>query len=94
MRELLDEDLYPELAEIVGTWTAGLPEIAGDYDGALLVDALSVDLPVELQLVAGDAGLALHASSPTQKIATTIMPVWHRLRISYRSEEGDDADGG
>ena len=93
------DDVFDPLATLVSAWMAGVPEAAVEFDGALEVSELAIDIPMELQLLhasdgelgvdgtyAGDK-LQIHASPPTQKIATTIMPVWHRLAVRYVAED-------
>lgn len=48
----------------------------------LFVARVSVDLPIELQVNVDDAGAVhLGTAPPTQHVATTTMPVLHRLRL-------------
>jgi hypothetical protein len=63
-----------------------------DGVGELLLESLIVDLPVELGIrPAAGSAVRLHASTPTQRIETTILPVWHRLRL--RLEASDEETG-
>lgn len=52
------------------------------------IDELTFDLPVELEpTVAEGLVTTLGASPPTQIIATTVMPVFHRLRVTLAEGE-------
>ena len=53
------------------------------------IDELTFDLPVELEPTVVDGLVStLGASPPTQIVATTVMPVFHRLRVTLA--EGED----
>lgn len=89
----------------MGTWRedTALPrlssfvlELAGVGDaarrGAAAVTELALDLPVELDVwPLPDGGVHLGASTPTQHVTTTVMPVLHRLvlRIAAEDDAGD-----
>lgn len=52
------------------------------------VEELTFDLPVELDpWYEGDLVNSLGASPPTQIVSTTVMPVFHRLRVTLAEEE-------
>lgn len=52
------------------------------------VRSLSLDLPVELSVGRGpDGRLTVLASPPTQRIATSFLPVFHRMRVHIQREE-------
>ena len=57
---------------------------------AMTVETLKLDMPVELGVNVDEGGqLQLRGAPPTQSIATTIMPVFHRLRLQVtREDEG------
>ncbi len=78
----------------LGRFVADLLSLDPDEDGGH-VAALTIAMPVELDALAlGDRVLALGASPPTQRIATSVLPVFHGLRITLMADEteGDDAD--
>lgn len=58
-------------------------------DGATLdVERVTLDLRIELAVRdAGDGRARIVASTPTQWTATTIMPVFHRLKVSVEREQ-------
>jgi hypothetical protein len=90
---LLDSDLLPPLAELLG----GFADLDGDEEpaaDAATVERVTVSLPFELEMWRQGAALDLRASPPTQKIETTILPVWHRLTVTIALEEEADADAG
>lgn len=84
--------------EMVAEALADLPEAPADpLDGrALVLDELSVDLPFEMTVEAGpDGALRIGTSPPTQLVETSVMPVWHRVRLRIAAEpaEAEDGDG-
>ncbi len=88
-------DPLPRLANLVEALVAVEP--GADATG-FEIASIMVDLPVEVQLGGeGDMVSALGVSPPTQRIETTILPVFHRLRVTLAAdvhwEEGDDAGG-
>lgn len=78
----------------LGTFVADILSIDQVKDGAAIA-ALEIALPLELDLlIGGDRVLALGASPPTQRIETTVLPVFHNLRVTLMADEmeGEDAD--
>jgi len=89
----------------MGTWRedTALPrlssfvlELAGAGDaprrGVAAVTELALDLPVELDVwPLAEGGVHLGASTPTQIVATTVMPVLHRLvlRVTASDDPGE-----
>lgn len=52
------------------------------------VRSLALDLPIELSVERDAAGrLAVLASPPTQRVATSVLPVFHRMRLRIEREE-------
>lgn len=78
-----DDALIP-ISEMIGNMTqfigqSGDPEIGQVYT----VEQLNFDLPIELQIEIDEEGrLTLKAAPPTQKIETTVMPVFHQIKLS------------
>jgi hypothetical protein len=65
-----------------------------EIDGQMDVRALQLELPVELSVGHDEAGrLAVYASPPTQRVATTFLPVFHRMALRIEREE-HIGDGG
>ena len=88
-----DELALPRLSEFLAGMLAldAATGLAARANGAMHVSALDVDLPVELELREDQGGaLTLGAAPPTQHVATTVMPVFHRMRLGViaRGEEG------
>lgn len=75
------DDLLPSLAEFVELITAPARETS-DH---LSVEEMTVEMPVELQLVSEGDGFNIRASAPTQHVATTVLPVWHNMRLTIRA---------
>jgi hypothetical protein len=77
----------PAVSELID---AIVPEdyVAGDR--TMTVDSVALDLPVELDAM-HDAGVVseLGISPPTQLIETTVMPVFHRLRLTVARAESE-----
>lgn len=60
--------------------------------GAVRVTALALDLPVELDVYEeGDGSVRVRACPPTQRVATTYLPVFHRMTVRIVCEEARDA---
>lgn len=84
-------DDLPPLRELLLGFVP-VPEDDGEDDdeASLLLESLAVDLPLELSLRrAAGAPLELLGSTPTQRIETTILPVWHRLRLTIVTDHGE-----
>lgn len=65
-----------------------------ELEGQMSVRAMRLDLPVELTVAHHpDGRLAVLASPPTQRVATTFLPVFHRMSLRIEREELD-GDGG
>jgi hypothetical protein len=79
-----DEELdLPPLGEFV----AELSQAGAAMEAGFHIDGLEVDLPVELELYGDGDHMTLSAGPPMQRTATTVMPVFHRLRISIEASE-------
>lgn len=88
--EIDPTDRLPTLGEFFGELAgAACAEPARSPDGVLFVREIALDLPFELDLLEESGAWQLDASPPTQKIETTIMPVWHRVRIRVRVDDGE-----
>lgn len=66
-------------------------QLAGE--DRMSVRALRLDLPVELTVAHDGGRLAVLASPPSQRVATTVLPVFHRMTVRIESEEVA-GDGG
>lgn len=78
------------LAELV----AGFGPDEGEFvpeaaPGRMWVERVTLDLPVEIEVTVDVADeVRLGSAPPTQQIATSIMPVLHRLRIGIVRNAG------
>ena len=71
-------------AELVAGFSPDEDELVSEVVGAgrMRVERVTLDLPVEIEVAVDAAGeIRLGSSPPTQHVATTIMPVLHRLRM-------------
>jgi len=60
-------------------------------DGSMQMTAITVAMPVELDVLSGGGRvLALGASPPTQAIETSVLPVFHQLRVTLVADGFDD----
>ena len=83
-------DRLPALMELVSDLADAAsvdPVSAGDE--MILVSEIKVDLPIELNLLEESGVWQIDASPPTQKIETTVMPVWHRVRLTVSVDNGE-----
>jgi hypothetical protein len=87
----MPDDTVPPLPPLAETVLA-MVDVDGIGNAAqeMHVSELTFDLPVEIEASA-DAGsvIALGLAPPTQIIATTVMPVFHRLRVTFVEGAGD-----
>ncbi|NIJ21102.1 hypothetical protein FHS95_002805 [Sphingomonas naasensis] len=81
-------DPLPPLGAFVGE----LMDLVDPSDPAGL-ERITVDMPIECDLLSGGgAVLALGASPPTQRIETSLLPVFHRLRVTLAALSDAEAD--
>jgi hypothetical protein len=73
------EDL-PELMELVLALVDGAMAETPEGEG-VVVESMTFDMPVELHVRTESGTLNVVAATPTQKIETSVLPVWHRMRI-------------
>lgn len=83
----IDEALIP-LSQVVESFLM-ISEPDSGMPLALCVDRIVVDFPLELQVeISQEENLILGAAPPTQRIETSFMPVFHRLKITIGRREG------
>jgi hypothetical protein len=59
-------------------------------NGALVVERMTVDTPMEFTLAPQDGALLFDAEGPSQTIETSVLPVFHRIRATVAlTEDGD-----
>ena len=79
-------DPLPPLGNFLANLLALEPE-----DGNIRMTAITVSMPVEFDILAGGGQvLALGASPPTQAIETSVLPVFHQLRVTLVADGSDD----
>ncbi|MBE7383758.1 MAG: hypothetical protein F6J95_020370 [Leptolyngbya sp. SIO1E4] len=55
---------------------------------ALTVEQLQVDMPIELRVTVEDDGsVSLNGAPPTQRTETTILPVFHQMKLRIVRED-------
>lgn len=66
---------------------ADLP-LEPEVEGVMRITDLELDLPIELEvrLAAGDR-LEIDVALPAQQIETTMMPVFHRMRLEVTTKD-------
>jgi hypothetical protein len=76
------EDRLPTLAGFLAELaSAASVDSDSTEEESILVSEIKVDLPIELNLLQEEGVWQLDAAPPTQKTETTVMPVWHRVRL-------------
>ncbi|NEQ70044.1 MAG: hypothetical protein F6K21_33430 [Symploca sp. SIO2D2] len=85
------KNLHSPLAEVVGQLTDWDEILAEPQTGSTMhVEAVKLEMPLELLIQADETGkLSLNGSAPTQTTETTIMPVFHRLKLRLEVDHGD-----
>lgn len=84
-----DWSLPPIAALVAGL--ADIDETAEELSaGSLSIDELSVASPMELEVLVDDDGtLRLTGSTPTQWTETTVLPVFHAIRLTIARSDGE-----
>ncbi|WP_017661028.1 hypothetical protein [Baaleninema simplex] len=75
--------LHSPFAEVVEQLT-GWEDLLEDPDSnsTMHVESIDIKMPLELQVNADESGeVSIGGSAPTQTIETTVMPVFHRLKL-------------
>ena len=88
--EILESDRLPPLADFLAELADAAtvdPEVSGD--DMMLVSELKVELPIEFNLVQEQGVWQLDAAPPMQKIETTVMPIWHQVRLRVSVDHGE-----
>lgn len=100
-----DEDALPPLAEVVASLVPVFGdeanEVNEDHEAELLppvavaplrLEQITLAFPLELEAhTAAGRLVALGASPPTQYTETTIMPVFHHLRLTIGVDDGSSS---
>ena len=81
-------DPLPPLGRFVGDLLA-LSEAAESGT----IERLTIALPIELDVgQSPDGSIKLGASPPTQRIETSILPVFHHLEVTLAADSDTDSD--
>ena len=55
---------------------------------AMMIEKVKVEMPVEFKVLVDDDGKAtLKTNAPTQSTETTIMPVFHRMKLTVELDD-------
>ncbi|MBI3777074.1 MAG: hypothetical protein HY273_16270 [Gammaproteobacteria bacterium] len=88
--EIFEAERLPALADLLSELASAAsvdPEVSGN--DILLVSEIKVELPIEMNLMQEQNVWQLDAAPPTQMIDTTVMPVWHQLRLRVSVDHGE-----
>lgn len=85
-----DDWSLPTVASLVAA-LADIDETAEVLsEGTLSIDALSVASPIELDVAVDEEGaVRITGSTPTQWTETTILPVFHAIRLTIARSDGE-----
>ena len=74
----------------VSEFVVSLADLAADRTGErTIIDSVTVDLPVELAVTVGSDGrVELGSGPPTQRVETSFMPVFHRMKVKVVAQHG------
>lgn len=83
------------MAELVHTLTDYEKQRVNPETGQILTVAeIKVDMPIELRVTVDDAGqVTLKGAAPTQRTATSVLPVFHRMQLRIVEAHGEDRHG-
>jgi len=86
-----DRTLYRPIAQLVEELTNYDKQIVDPKTGyAMTLEQVTVDMPIELKVAVNpDGTVKLTGSPPTQLVQTTIMPVFHHMRLRVVREDGE-----
>jgi hypothetical protein len=78
-------------SDLVLELTSYEKQLIGPISGyAMTIEQVTVDMPVELKInVNKDGTVNLNASPPTQLVKTTVMPVFHQLKLRVVKDDGE-----
>jgi hypothetical protein len=83
MAKTPDRSLHMPVSQLVGKLTDYPKFIADPQTGlAMTIEQLTVDMPIELKVIVNpDGTVNVKGSPPTQLVQTTVMPVFHHMRL-------------
>jgi hypothetical protein len=78
-----DRSLHMPVSQLVGKLTDYPKFIADRQTGlAMTIEQLTVNIPIELKVIVNpDGTVNIKGSPPTQLVQTTVMPVFHHMRL-------------
>ena len=84
-------NIHSPLAEVVEQLTGWDEMLIDSQIGRTMhVEAVKLEMPLEFRVQADETGkLSLNGSAPTQTTETTIMPVFHRIKLRLEVDHGD-----
>ena len=71
----------PSARALVAGLAIAADSIIASDDAAIVPETITIELPIEVELSEEGSELALRASPPTQYTQTSVMPVFHALRV-------------
>ena len=83
--------IHLPLAEVVEQLTGWEEMLVDSQTGSTMhVETVKLEMPLELRVQADEMGkVSLNGSAPTQATQTTIMPVFHRIKLRLEIDRGD-----
>ncbi len=86
-----DRSLLMPFAQLVDKLTDYEKQIGTPEQGCVMaIEQLTVDMPIELKVTVNpDGTCTVKGSPPTQGVQTTVMPVWHQMRLRVVREDGE-----
>jgi hypothetical protein len=85
---LSDDDLSPPFHQLIWELVDTEMAIADPTSGMVqIVEQVEIDMPVEIRVEVNEQGqVKLTGSPPTQRTETTILPVFHQMKIRISRE--------
>lgn len=86
-----DRSLLTPFAQLVDKLTDYKKQIGTPELGCVMtIEQLTVDMPIELKVTVNpDGTIQVKGSPPTQLVNTTVMPVWHQMRLRIVREDDE-----
>lgn len=86
-----DRSLLMPFSELVLELTSYEKQLIDPVSGfAMTIEQVTVDMPIELKInVNQDGTVNLKASPPTQLVKTTVMPVFHQMKLRAIRDDGE-----
>ena len=84
------DDILQPLATVINQLADYGDSLEDPYLGQrMMVDQVTVNMPLELRMEKTEAGdLVLKSSAPTQSFDISVMPVLHRMRVRIGIDDG------